>query len=140
MAPYKPSRARKRARPRRVLILEVEIAGTAYYDMESVLSAVRRGHKAVLRREPNNLHDKMAVEVYLATGAKLGYIPRLKNDVLARIMDGGLSVSAEITDVGYPLSDYTVTEHETYIEIMRAAPKFRKVNYGSAVVAVYLEC
>ncbi|MBI2265530.1 MAG: HIRAN domain-containing protein [Armatimonadetes bacterium] len=43
----------------------------------------------LLRREPQNPHDGLAILILDPTGRKIGYIPRVKNEVLARLMDAG---------------------------------------------------
>ena len=48
-----------------------------------------------LVREPTNVHDENAILV-LYKGAKLGYLPKNNNKILARLMDGGVKLQAEV--------------------------------------------
>ncbi len=43
----------------------------------------------MLKREPANPHDALAVMIFTAKGHHLGYVPRAKNEALARLMDAG---------------------------------------------------
>jgi hypothetical protein len=43
-----------------------------------------------LKREPENPHDPLAIIIFDSTGQHhLGYVPRVKNGALARLMDVG---------------------------------------------------
>jgi len=50
----------------------------------------------VLRREPGNENDKMAICVETLDGKKLGYVPKGENKILARLMDAGKMLSARV--------------------------------------------
>ena len=50
----------------------------------------------ILEREPNNEFDKFAVKV-LFKDNKLGYIPKSKNQTVARLMDAGKQFYAKVT-------------------------------------------
>ena len=75
------------------------VAGTAYYEADRVRGSLRPGDALVLRREPDNAHDDLAIEVLTAAGAKLGYLPRACNEPFARLMDAGKTVEAEVIDL-----------------------------------------
>jgi hypothetical protein len=53
-----------------------------------------------LRREPANPHDELAIEILAESGLKLGYIPRHRNPVLARLMDAGKQLLATVASIG----------------------------------------
>jgi len=42
-----------------------------------------------LLREPGNAHDGLAIKIMDEKGHHLGYVPRAKNEALARLMDAG---------------------------------------------------
>ena len=79
-------------------MLETYVAGTAYYEARRVVGALRPGDALVLRREPDNVYDDLAIEVFTAARVKLGYVPRADNQPFARLMDAGMTVSAEVVD------------------------------------------
>ena len=94
------ARAGAPARVNRPLtLLETHVAGTFYYEARRVHGVLRPGEALVLRREPGNAHDELAIEVFTRSGAKLGYIPRAVNEPFARLMDAGQKVGASVVDV-----------------------------------------
>jgi hypothetical protein len=56
-------------------------------------------------READNKYDKLAIRIDDADGRKLGYIPRKKNEVLARLLDGGKLLYGKVAAVEF--SDYS---------------------------------
>ncbi|MEX1010833.1 MAG: HIRAN domain-containing protein [Balneolaceae bacterium] len=60
---------------------------------------LRRGKQLQLRREPENLHDEYAIEVYFGQH-KSGYINRADSAVLALLMDQGIELRAWIMEMG----------------------------------------
>ena len=54
------------------------------------------GETLVLRREPSNPYDALAIEVLTRSGFKLGYVPRRDNEPFARLIDDGRSVIARV--------------------------------------------
>lgn len=42
-----------------------------------------------LQREPDNRADPLAIKILTESGHFLGYVPRVKNEALARLMDAG---------------------------------------------------
>lgn len=84
---------------RRLTLLETYVAGTGYYDAPRVRVDLRPGEALVLRREPGNAHDELAIEVFTGAGAKLGYVPQADNEPFARLIDAGRTVSARVIEV-----------------------------------------
>ena len=70
-------------------VLECQIAGTSYLDLEEVEPLLKPDDKFYLVREPQNEHDQFAVVIYTAEKVKLGYLPRSKNESVARLLDAG---------------------------------------------------
>jgi hypothetical protein len=55
---------------------------------------------AVLRRDPNNEHDRNAIEVHVPGGSGLcGYVPAQLARILAPILDSGAAISAYAVEV-----------------------------------------
>ena len=84
---------------RRLTLLETHVAGSAYYEARRVRGGLRSGETLILRREPGNVHDDLAIEVFTTAGAKLGYVPRLENEPFARLIDAGRTVEAYVIEV-----------------------------------------
>jgi hypothetical protein len=86
---------------RTTLLLDSFIAGTANTDFARALPGLAAGQRLILKREALNEHDGRAIAVYAgegpAAGAKLGYVPRAKNEALTALIDEGRSLKAELT-------------------------------------------
>ena len=82
------------AAPRQILLARLHVAGTAYYDAEAAADRLRPGQRLALRRQPENRYDALAIEVLGPDGHKLGYVPRRRNEMPARLMDAGKRLSA----------------------------------------------
>lgn len=74
---------------REILLLECHVAGTQYRDLGDALDSLATGTVFALVREPDNPHDALAIKVVTSEGLFLGYVPRAKNEVLARLLDAG---------------------------------------------------
>jgi len=85
--------------PEPLVLLDTYIAGTRYYQAERAEPLLRAGETLTLRREPTNPHDSRAIEVFSATGLKLGYVPRADNQPFARLMDAGRRITAKLIEV-----------------------------------------
>ena len=79
-----------------VLLLRCHIAGTSYVELEGVEERLSPGDRLVLKREPENLYDDLAILVLDGFGNKLGYVPRKHNTVIANLMDAGQRTYATI--------------------------------------------
>jgi hypothetical protein len=93
-----------------VFLMETHVAGTIYHDADEEAKSLKSGQQLVLKREPDNPHDDLAIEVLRQNGARLGYIPRNQNGVLARLMDAGKQICAEIRscDVETPWTEIDI--------------------------------
>jgi hypothetical protein len=85
---------------RDIFLIETHVAGLPYHQATLALPTLAVGTPLSLRREPSNAHDALAIEVVTAHGLKLGYLPRSRNPVLARLMDGGKHLVAAIVSIG----------------------------------------
>lgn len=87
------------AAPREIRLAGMHVAGTAYYDAEAAADCLRPGQRLALRRQPENRYDALAIEVLGPEGHKLGYVPRRRNEMPARLMDAGKRLSARAESV-----------------------------------------
>ena len=83
---------------RKLLLIETHVAGTSYYQAAEVSDRLWTGVPLRLVRQPDNLYDALAIEVFTRDGLKLGYVPRVHNPPFARLMDAGHKVEAEVVD------------------------------------------
>ncbi len=81
---------------REIMLVECHIAGTSYREITDIEPSLTPGTLLVLKREPKNPHDELAIMILSQEGHQLGYIPQLKNDALARLMDAGKILFARL--------------------------------------------
>jgi hypothetical protein len=74
---------------RDILLIETWLAGVAYENRREALDKLDAGDRILLRRRPDNEHDEFAIEVHGPGGEMLGFVPRAKNEIPARLMDAG---------------------------------------------------
>ena len=89
------SRARENEARRELLIQKSPVAGFQYHDGEAVWPRLSAGDALRLLREADNPYDRQAVAVYRG-GAKLGYVPRVANTAVSKMMDRGERLAARI--------------------------------------------
>lgn len=80
-------------------ILFTRVNGESYYAARDALPTLAPGDVVTLLREPDNIHDKRAIEVFAAGGHKLGYVARIDNSALARMMDAGETFVARVARI-----------------------------------------
>lgn len=84
---------------RDIFLLETHVAGIRHHQAEDACQSLAKGASLRLQREPDNPHDELAIEIYSPDKLKLGYIPRFRNPVLARLMDAGKTLLAEVASI-----------------------------------------
>ena len=72
-----------------IFLLDCHVAGTTHVDLTEIEGRLTVEDLLVFKREPDNPHDPLAILILDMEGHKLGYVPRVKNEVLARLMDAG---------------------------------------------------
>ena len=82
--------------PKEILVLECLVAGTSFRKLDKIEPAIKSEVKLGLKREPGNEHDLFAVALWFDE-TKIGYIPRDKNEVIARLLDAGKSFFAVLS-------------------------------------------
>lgn len=71
-----------------ILVLECIVAGTSFRKLKDLEPKLDATIKLDLKREPDNEYDKFAIALLFEKN-KIGFIPRDKNEVIARLMDAG---------------------------------------------------
>lgn len=85
---------------RDIFLLETHIAGMNYHQAAQLASPCEAGQILILRREPSNPYDDLAIAVLTLADEKLGYVPRHRNPVLARLMDAGKRLRVSVAKTG----------------------------------------
>ena len=84
---------------REVFLLESNIAGLGFISaVQKKTSSLGVGSPLVLRREPKNPYDALAIRIQNEQGEKLGYVPRRDNPILSRLMDAGKLLYAKVKE------------------------------------------
>ena len=73
-----------------IFLMECHIAGTSYRkNIKEIEKGLQEEDFLVFKRETDNQYDKLAIVILDTKGQKLGYVPRDRNEVIARLMDAG---------------------------------------------------
>ena len=80
------------AAPRCAQVLTAEVVN------RTTNPAPGEGSPLTLRREPERRFDPASIAVLTPSGAKLGYLPPVRAEVLAALMDAGVPVGAQVND------------------------------------------
>ena len=82
------------------LVPNTRVSGTTH--VEGIGELARRlseGDRLRLERDVHNRYDRWTIRVIDAQGNRLGYVPADVNEILARLMDGGKRLYAEVGKV-----------------------------------------
>jgi len=79
-----------------IFLIESHVAGTSHVPIQEFETSLVIGGSLVLRREEENPHDPLAILILTENGEKLGYVPRDRNEILARLMDAGKFLFARL--------------------------------------------
>jgi hypothetical protein len=82
--------------PRDILVLECLVAGTSFRKLDNVKDQLRETVELEVKRESQNEFDHFAIALWFQN-TKIGYIPKDRNEVLARLMDAGKQFYATIS-------------------------------------------
>jgi hypothetical protein len=77
------------------VVLECLVAGTSFRKLENIEQELTQKVKLTTKREGDNQFDKFAIAL-MFNETKVGYIPKEKNEVIARLMDTGKQFYATI--------------------------------------------
>jgi len=101
---------------KQIYLISASIAGLYYVDnIEDVLDEIKPESKLRFVREPDNQYDELAILVKNQNGNKLGYVPRKKNPILARLMDAGKHIYGTVKKIKNDDS-YMNVEMEIFME------------------------
>ncbi|MDQ2721609.1 MAG: HIRAN domain-containing protein [Bacteroidota bacterium] len=73
---------------REILVLECLAAGTSFRKLDEVQDELKETVQLEMKREGDNEFDHFAIALWFEN-TKVGYIPKDKNEVIARLMDAG---------------------------------------------------
>ena len=93
-----------------VRVLFTRINGEYYYDAADAFTSLAIDAPLTLRREPDNPYDRRAIEILDAAGRKLGYLARIDNSAVARMLDAGERFEAGVARLTPPLDIRVVVD------------------------------
>jgi hypothetical protein len=83
-----------------IFLIKELIAGTSHLDdVTSVSKEIELGTRLSIVRETTNQYDDKAVLIKTSSGAKVGYIPRRKNTILANLLDAGKELYGTVDEL-----------------------------------------
>jgi hypothetical protein len=71
-----------------IMVLECMVAGTSFRKLDKVEAELLSTVQLEMKREGKNEFDQFAIALFFKE-IKVGYIPKEKNQVIARLMDAG---------------------------------------------------
>lgn len=81
-----------------VLCESVRVAGTTHApNIDDVMGEMPDDAQLTLFREPDNQADRWAIRVE-HEGRKIGYMPADRNELIARLMDGGKTIRGSLIE------------------------------------------
>lgn len=78
-----------------ISVLNTDIAGVYYQKPKKFAQDISENDNIILKREPENEYDNLAIALYYKN-LKIGYIPKAKNEVIAKLIDAGKQFSGKI--------------------------------------------
>lgn len=80
-----------------IFLMECLVAGTSHVDaIEEKTAAISTDALLGFLREPGNPHDSLAIQILNQHNLQIGYVPRNRNEVIARLMDAGKLVFGKV--------------------------------------------
>lgn len=81
-----------------IFLQECHVAGTMHVDDILIKTqSLDVGSALVLKREPDNEYDELAISICTANGVHIGYVPKKYNQAYARLMDAGKLLVAKLS-------------------------------------------
>ena len=79
-----------------LVLQDSPLAGFQFHAGKKLWPQMRLGDRLVLVREPQNVHDALAIRVEW-NSQHIGYVPRRENSDIARLLDNGVKLHARIS-------------------------------------------
>lgn len=87
--------------PNEICLESITVAGTTHIpDIEEFAWQIDEGTELTLRRDKDNKYDRYAIAVYLDE-QRVGYVPREKCRILAKLMDAGKHFVCRVTSADW---------------------------------------
>ena len=97
-----------------VELLNCNIAGTTFLNLEDIEPKLKKHQLLVLKRETKNEYDDNAILILTEDGQKLGYVPQEKNEVLSNLMDAGKLLFGKLNEKTW-VDDWLKLDVQVYL-------------------------
>lgn len=104
-----------------LLLQDSPLAGFQFHAGKKLWSRMRVGDALVLVREPENVHDPLAIRVEWQ-GQHIGYVPRRENRDVARLLDRGAKLFARISRLAESRDPWARVRFEILAPVDEARP------------------
>ena len=82
-----------------IFLIDCRIAGTTHVeDIDDKTADIDKGTLLMFRREKDNQYDNLAIQILNSKKERIGYVPKAKNEVLARLMDAGKLIFGRVEE------------------------------------------
>jgi HIRAN domain len=112
------------------LLDRFHVAGFQHHDGVGLLSSLVRGDELCLVHQRDNAFDTNAVLILLDE-TELGFVPRERNQILARLLDQGAPVGCRLVQVNRNSVSWEAIEVEVYLSSGRQIQVGWDVDDGS---------
>lgn len=82
-----------------IFLFDTYIAGISYIEDQSLFENLKVKDHLILRREVQNKFDDKAILVLNDHKQKLGYIPRMDNEIFSRLLDAGKLLTGTVKEI-----------------------------------------
>lgn len=82
-----------------IFLFDTYIAGISYIEDQSLFENLKVKDHLILRREVQNKFDDKAILVLNDRKQKLGYIPRMDNEIFSRLLDAGKLLTGTVKEI-----------------------------------------
>jgi hypothetical protein len=82
-----------------IFLIDCRIAGTTHVeDIDDKTANIDKGTLLMFRREKDNQYDNLAIQILNSKKERIGYVPKAKNEILARLMDAGKLIFGRVEE------------------------------------------
>ena len=82
-----------------IFLIDCRIAGTTHVeDIDDKTADIDKGTLLMFRREKDNQYDNLAIQILNGKKERIGYVPKAKNEILARLMDAGKLIFGRVEE------------------------------------------
>ena len=82
-----------------IFLIDCRIAGTTHVeDIDDKTADIGKGTLLMFQREKDNQYDNLAIQILNSKKERIGYVPKAKNEILARLMDAGKLIFGRVEE------------------------------------------